>query len=88
MHIEHNLSTIIPKSLIRVSKAEQLTSTSPECHLVVKGIIPPTQVNLSTMANCYGHLTLVGTIASKSSNIKTGPMAVTTGMLNLMDLYS
>lgn len=79
LYVVHNLSTVIPKSLINASsKVEHLSNVPPDCQLIVKGIRPPAKVNLSTC--CCDNLTLVDTVTSRSCNINNGPVAVASGM--------
>ena len=69
---------MILKSVITVIKENSLNDTSPNCHLIVKGISPPLQVDLCT--DCDNNLTIYGTIESKFSNMNTPPVKVSTGM--------
>lgn len=69
---------MILKSVITVIKENSLNDTSPNCHLIVKGIAPPLQVDLCTDSN--DNLTILGTIETASSNMSTGPVKVSTGM--------
>ena len=59
---------MILKSYITITKIEYSSDTSPNCHLLVKGIAPPLQVNLCS--DCYDNLNILGTIESCSTNIK------------------
>lgn len=71
-YITHCLETMIVKSHISVSKVKLISDASPICQLEVKGITPPLQVDLAT--NSYDNLSILGTIESQYSNIKTGPV--------------
>ena len=69
---------MIFKSVITVIKENSLHDTSPNCHLIVKGIAPPLQVDLCTDRN--DNLTILGTIETESSNKSIGLVKVSTGM--------
>ena len=69
---ENKLLTMILKSYI--TTARDVNDKSENCQLVVKGIIPPLQVDLC--GNCYDGLTILDTTESHSSNNKTGPVKV------------
>ena len=64
---------MILKSYITITK--DVSDISEEnCQLVVKGIAPPLQVDLCS--DCYDSLTILGTIESRSTNVKAGPVEV------------
>ena len=79
------MNTLIPKSIITVSSSSNKV-VPHHCRLIIKGIRPPMQIDLSTSCD---DLTLVGTVASRSSNIKVGPLSITPGpgmTLSLFDI--
>ena len=63
---------------MNVKKGNYFNNTPADCQLIVKGVVPPTEVHLSTSCSC-DNLTLVGTIISRSSDIKTALVAVNSG---------
>ena len=69
---------MILKSYITVTKAEYFNDTLPNCQLIIKGIVPPLQVDLCT--DQYDNLTILGTIESHSKIVNTGPVPVAFGM--------
>ena len=76
---------MILKSHITITKAEYVNNTSPNCQLIVKGIVPSLQVDLCT--DHYDNLTILGTIESHSNKLSTGPVAVALGMDMHIILY-
>ena len=75
---EYKLLTMILKSRITVSKVDYVNNTSPDCQLIVKGIVPSLEVDLCT--DQYDNLTILGTIDTHSSKVNTEPVAVAFGM--------
>ena len=70
-YVEYNLLTMILKSYISINKTDYANDTSPNCHLLVNGIVPPLQVDLCT--DHHDNLTFIDH-ESQSTNKRAGPV--------------